>query len=237
MNQTPFDGTAHMAANPFKRTYRPTAKNPATLRTTSSLDDILALYEESLDTAVDGNNYHHGVFYNSISQKVDPRRCITPSDINQFILLTQSFEKHEYYTHTTGMWISLLMNRAYNQGHNKFYLDLQNTKPLDCIGFNLAGNRNKKIKVMIEGTVGDEFGAQSQHAVFYCREGNLLFSPSFVNSTFYLGRTSILSGRVYEHFRIRINGYSQSCYQMLPHEFEAAWNHAKKIIERNCNGS
>ena len=220
-------------AGPFKPDYKPTIKQKSPL-SKSPLESIVNAYIESLESFTDlVDEYNHYYLYELIAQKIDPATRINHDDINTFAQLTQEFEDHDVYTITTGLWISCLMKRAHGNGCTKFYFDWRGLKPLDYVGFKLEGKSHNPIKVMIEGTVGEELGLASRNVVYYCRKSSTIYiDASHKNVTFYIGNldTGPIIRKFMEYIRFKVNGLDRSLYQMAEDEWEGVWNHAKKII-------
>lgn len=87
----------------------------------------------------------------------------SPVDINLFLQSTSQYEGHGNYTMATGRFISLLIQNSFNSGHNNFVLDVQNLKPLDCLGSELVGYKKNQLRLTTIGDVGCDCGMLVNH--------------------------------------------------------------------------
>ena len=86
---------------------------------------------------------------------------LTPENINRFIQTTIQHEHHPYYQATVGRVASRLIEKSYEAGTTRFYLDLRNLKAPHYLINNIYADYRRKLEVTIDGDVGSDFAVHS----------------------------------------------------------------------------
>ena len=118
------------------------------------LEDVTRKYEEILQ-----DKYSNLAVLRDYVAKIED--VLQPEEINRFLQTTIAYEQSRDYQKKTGIFISRLIQTSYDAGNNNFTLNIQNTKELASLGFNLEGTPENKIKLAIQGNVGNDFGEYS----------------------------------------------------------------------------
>ena len=152
----------------FGKNYRPAAKPVVLTRTTSKYDSLLRVCEElaALDKIVVKSSSRVNRHYPPLKRVSDR---LKPSEIQEFIQLTQSFESMPSYCSAVGLIASKLIQNASKQGHRQFDFDLENVKPLHYFGLNI---REPDLQMLIRGKLGENC-LQNAQGDFYLEKSPL----------------------------------------------------------------
>jgi len=97
---------------------------------------------------------------------------LTPDQINVFLLGCTTYENHPYFSLFTGRFVSELIQRSYNSGHNNFTFDTtmfrNPTKmypDLDNMVAGISGTLEKPINISILGSTGTHCGYHSNNLI------------------------------------------------------------------------
>ena len=80
---------------------------------------------------------------------------LSPSEINELLQATVQYENSEDYLFLGSVFLNHLIKYSYENGNNGFRLDTTNLLPLTKLGNNLHGERGNRLKLVIDGNVGN----------------------------------------------------------------------------------
>ncbi|MBI4453659.1 hypothetical protein HY636_03370 [Candidatus Woesearchaeota archaeon] len=99
---------------------------------------------------------------------------LTPQDIEEFLKLTAAYENSQYYQKCTTKIVNKLIENSHTAGHSEFVLDTRNLlKPLDNLCTRLRASGDKPINIIINGTVGKDFGFSAGYSVSFTTNGDV----------------------------------------------------------------
>ncbi|HLC46191.1 MAG TPA: hypothetical protein VJI75_00455 [Candidatus Nanoarchaeia archaeon] len=121
------------------------------------LEEALKEYENTFET--------EGMIYEELFDKIVNQSLpvLTSGQINQFIEATIEYEEHKKYLDRTGLFVSALIQIAYNAGFNDFVLEPKGTQPLNMIGAYLKGTEKDPIRLTNNARTGDSCGWRSEY--------------------------------------------------------------------------
>jgi len=123
------------------------------------LEEALQKYEIALGI----RRYTYTGVFNKIMTQSLP--VLNSRQINQFIEATIEYEDRKQYLGYTGIFVSTLIQIAYNAGHNDFIFEPKGTQPLELFGTNLKGTEENPIRLTINAQTGDYCGAHTEHSI------------------------------------------------------------------------
>src|SRR3989344_1269329 len=119
----------------------------------------LRMYELLMEEKIDHNEER---FKKTLDQSLP---LMNSGQINQFIEATIGYEEKDRYLVITGIFVSALIQTAYNAGFNDFVLEPKGTQPLSHIGAYLKGTEKNPIKLTINAQTGGGCGAYAEHSI------------------------------------------------------------------------
>ncbi|MFH1637249.1 MAG: hypothetical protein ABIB71_02380 [Candidatus Woesearchaeota archaeon] len=137
-----------------------------------SMDGLLSRYEETLG---------HAGMQNSMIECLNV--ILNPDQINDFLQSTVVDAGIKSYAWITGQFISKLIQNSYDAGNNGFSIDTHATGPLDILGEKLSGRPDERIKLQVEGNVGDLFGSMAKHLCSTVNGNTGNFCASYVKDS------------------------------------------------------
>ncbi len=113
--------------------------------------ELLPIYERLLimykDRRLDA-------FYKSCLDAIptaDPSK-IGPKTIDEFVLHASQHTDYKNYARATGLFVTALIQKSFDAGHNQFDIVLAGPTQIDYLGYTLRGKRDKELTIKIQGT-------------------------------------------------------------------------------------
>ena len=162
--------------------------------------DLTKKYEQSLGLGareVWARNYVHDV--------------LLPSNINLFLQQTREYEHHPKYQIHTGYFISQLIQNSYNAENNDFELDMNSLKVMNNVVSNVSGTKERMVRVVITGEIGDECGYQVQHSTLTIEKVGRGFGQNAQSSIFTIGEAGDRCGAWAKHSTFTIGKAGGDC--------------------------
>lgn len=168
-------------AGPFKPTYRPSPTHKNVPTRPSKFDEILFWYEYQFQFNWGINlDTNHSTILKHLKGT-----SITATEIQEFALLTQSYEAREQYPIITGIFLTALMQRCHEDGENDFYFDFSTLKPLENFARHMSEKEGQSLRVMVEGNEIFGFADYAYKGTYYCDKGEAVCGHQSQNITVY----------------------------------------------------
>jgi len=91
---------------------------------------------------------------------------LTPEQINISLQRMMVDTPKDVLEHSvTGMFLSHIIQKSYDGGHNDFVLNTMETQ-IPYIGYGVKGTRENHLKITVKGNAGDGFGCLSKECVY-----------------------------------------------------------------------
>ena len=139
------------------------------------------------------------------------QEVLLPPNINLFLQQTREYEDHPNYQSFTGLFISQLIQNSYNAGNNNFELDVNTLKPVDNLAREVSGTKERMVRVVIKGEVGDLCGYQAQHVTFTIEKAGDWCGNSVRHSTFTIKEAGKYCGQYSQHSTFTIEEAGNGC--------------------------
>ena len=189
MDQDTLTGKIDMAGL-FGRDYKSSAKTPTqTHALDSTLKDIIDLYDKVMrdySPSKVGVLWEASNVHTVFSHIQSLPSCPTSTTIQQFLLMSQSYELQPDYGSTMGIFVSGLIQRAHQEGQNYFLLDVRALKPLRFLCLEVKEERNESLVIMIHGDLGSHCINSCQGGTYFLENSLGSCGSATENSTIYI---------------------------------------------------
>lgn len=145
----------NLAMNPFDIGKKP-----------ESVDEIVALQDENFKKHVEYfNNLKVQYGWNYIHKVMREAYRFEPLYPTQIHILSKTLESDVYYRPVSGQFFTWVIQNSFDAGHNNFHLNVGNHR-MSFLGYYLSGDRERRLELLIDGSVGDLLGLKAQNVNF-----------------------------------------------------------------------
>ena len=94
---------------------------------------------------------------------------LTPEQINAFLQTTSRYEQYKGYCWGTGRFISAMVQKSYDAGHNRFHLNTTALQEINLLYNQLKGRPDEPIQVTHTGNIGEHCGDKACYLIIDIR--------------------------------------------------------------------
>ncbi len=184
-----------MAREIFPPTYRASSKTtPSSINSNDRLNLVMESYHQFLHNTPFMNLHWDEYLLDRITNKPS---IISNDELQQFLTLSQGWERHSYYPIATGMFISYLMGQAHRREENsidQFNLDFSGLKPMSFVASYLKEKVGKKLEVTLRGGVGSSCSYYCEGGTYYIENAGHLCATYSSRTNFYFRKSGLEVG-------------------------------------------
>ena len=158
-----------------------------------------------------------GGFVEGKWEKNRVQTVLLPSHINVFLQQTREYENHKNYGWNTGHFISQLIQNSYNTGNNDFELDVNLLKPIDYLASNISGTKERMVRIIVKGDVGNLCGYNVQYSTFTIKKAGEGCGLGTQHSTFTIGEAGNNCGGGVQYSTFTIEKAGNNCGVVAEH--------------------
>ena len=136
---------------------------------------------------------------------------VLPGDISLFLQSTHEFENHTNYNDNTGPFISQLIQNSYNAGNNDFEFGMNLSKQVDYFASSVSGAKERTVRVVITGEVGNCCESRVQHSTFTIEKVGNQCGQYAEHSIFTIGKAGNACGFNAKHSTFRVREAEDGC--------------------------
>ncbi len=163
--------------NPYKGIRLPDNVREQTKQNTNSLNDLMAEFDEFMETKIKISAKSHKFRKKIINKPFN--FMISPSDIEVIIDNCRRYENYDEFEYKNALFVSRLIQNHYDQGNDELILNIEDNEFL-MLGQMIEGTSKRPLKMTVNGNISEYFCDSAKNCIlevngdvgFFCGENS-----------------------------------------------------------------